>query len=75
MFCKSTYQNTNQFKLTHSPCQSANQCKLTLKSQHFTYFLALRNSINLENKSRIYSTTLPKTLSIFMLLPTLCKTL
>ena len=46
MFFKSPYQNTNQFKLTHSPCQNANQCKLTLKSQHFTYFLALRNSIN-----------------------------
>ena len=60
MFCK-------------SPCQNANQCKLTLNSQHFTYFLALRNSINLENKSIIYSTTLPKILSIFMLLPTLCN--
>ena len=48
MFCKSPCQNTNQCKLTHSPCQNANQCILTLNSQHFTYFLTLRKSINLE---------------------------
>ena len=48
MFCKSPCQNTNQYKFTHSPCQNANQCTLTLNSQHFTYFLVLRKSINLE---------------------------
>ena len=48
MFCKSPCQNTYQCKLTHSPCQNANQCTLTLNSQHFTYFLELRKSINLE---------------------------
>ena len=57
MFCKSPCQNTKQCKFTqntkqckftHSPCQNANQCTLTLNSQHFTYFLVLRKSINLE---------------------------
>ena len=48
MFCKSPCKNTYQCKLTHSSCQNANQCTFTLNSQHFTYFLALRKSINLE---------------------------